>query len=449
MERKNIGLLLGQKKSSAGFTLIELLVASIIGVIVIGAAGFGLSQVLRASRDGNAAAERHSEVVRAYDFISDEIRKAELIEDDETNASGYTSDPNEEVVLALKIPGLDSDNDSSTNNESRVLYYVSNPPANSVWKGPKVLYRWGPPLNSNGEYTTGAWGEQPLIDEISSNTITLNCEGATTASTTDDWIASSASGFGACISPNNKTAQLYIDGEIAKTLGSNDIYKSNTKTFARSNQAASINLTSDETPSSALGGEFNCDGSGSCSVDTKIAVYKKNDSNEIQFEETISEGGSIKKSILADRRIQVESSTTATCASVSSCSPVTIDFKIDKTTKKIVPLSDYQSPGDDHKVKIYYNGMTILNDTTKVYPGQKTPYQFLKDKGVQFTEDTSTSPPTYKIVMNPNQALIAFEIGQNNQYLDAPTNSIINPGFDYQDNLVVITSNKLDYSPSP
>ena len=440
MKKNNISKLIYRSKSSAGFTLIELIMASVLGVIVIGVAGFGLNQVLRASRDGNAAAERRSEVARAYDFISDEIRKAELIEPDATNADGYTVTLGENVVLALKLPEIDNeellDSDNNDTNEARVIYYVSTPPANSVWRGPRVLYRWGPPLDANGDYSPRAsasdpsnWVKQPLLDEIAGNSITLSCE--------TGWIASAAAGFGACISPNNKTAQLYIDGNIAQALGDSDIYSSNTKTFARSNQATAITNLSLLDPSSALGGQFDGNGPapGNTEVNTQIVLPT----------ETINlaKGASTSTTIPGGQTITItsEPQNPGTCVSASNCQPVSIDFEIDANTNKIKDLPDDadQLNGYD-KIKIFHNGSTVPN--VNAHQGQKTIYQFLKDKGVEFVE-TAPDLTEYTIKMNPNQVLLAFEIGQDS---DTLLSGDPNPGYDHQDNLVVITSEDLNYS---
>ena len=448
MKKNNIVKLISQPKSSAGFTLIELLVASIIGVIIIGAAGFGLTQVLKASKDGNAAAERRAEVARAYDFISDEIRRAELIEDDATNATGYTTDPDEDVVLALKIPDVDNDADNST--EARILYYVADAEANSVWKGPKVLYRWGPPLGNDGNYTNGTWDADPLLDEIDDTNITLSCE--------TNWTSSIAAGFGACIDPNRKAAQLYIDGDIKKALGQNDTYKSNTKTFARSNQATGINLSEVNDYQSQIGGQFNGNGTGNTPIDTEFIIYHKDDDpdtqnvderTQAQFQETVGVGGSMKKTIIADQRIRVTSSPPFdACGSASSCSPVSVDIKVNSSTNQAEKIAYYDTDNDDHKVIIYYNTAKVPNDPSKVYPGQKTPYQFLKDVGVTFLE-TDADLPEYTIKMNPNQMLLAFEIGQTDSTIpDGNGGTKPNPGYDHQDNLVILTSNDLNY-PDP
>lgn len=467
MKRNNIAKLISKQQSSAGFTLIELLVASIIGVIIIGAAGFGLTQVLKASKDGNAAADRRAEVARAYDFISDEIRRAELIEDNATNATGYTIDPDEDVVLALKIPNVDNDADNST--EARILYYVDDPEADSVWKGPKVLYRWGPPLDADGNYTTGTWGKQPLMDQLSASNITLNCEGSTTVSTDDDWTESIAAGFGVCISPNKKTAQLYIDGDIKKALEQTDTYKSNTKTFARANQAANINLVNIAPPTSSLGGEFNCTGSGLCSLTTQIKVTDENgnypvDENNNEIEEEILVGGSSQTEIVKDREFTIAMYLTENntdCFQATHCAkkngteimsdtkdksdygePVSVKLiiKNDKIYAADYPTTEISAEtgvvlGND-QVKIYRNNSIVPNEPA--FTGQKSIRQFLTDKGVKFDPGNPN-----KIIMNPKQVLIAFEMGQNSNE-DGQ-----NPGYDHQDNLVLLSSNDLNYPDTP
>ena len=194
--------------SSAGYTLTELLIGASLTSVVVGAAGFGLIQVMNLNKSGNAQVERRMEVNRALDFISDEVRRAESIETDtsDTNltsvASGFSRPSDAKVVLALNIPGLDQ----------RVIYYVRPKPSGSNWAGPNVIYRWGPPINSDGQYTTATWQYKPLVDRIDDSVVAATCD--------DDWLVQPAYnpsdgdtsddpvGFYACVEPDGKIAQI-------------------------------------------------------------------------------------------------------------------------------------------------------------------------------------------------------------------------------------------------
>jgi type II secretory pathway pseudopilin PulG len=468
-----------QPKSSAGFTLMELLIGAAIATVIIGVAGYGLLQIMRSSQKGNIQTERRAEIARAYDFISDEIRKAQIIDIDATNATGFSADSDGDgtddriVVLALRIPEIESsedpdgdgdliDNDNDLTTPARVVYYVSDP-ATNAWKGPKVLYRWGPPLGNNGEYTDGNWQYEAVIDELDDNTINLNdgtdpdCEAGWTAS-------DNAPGFAACIDGNNKTAQLFINGYIATSGGLLDeTYKSaDTKTVTRSNDVDLSGPYSDNDRTYHLGGEFSCDASTSRSwpVETELTFYESDDSTE-ESTETLSEGGSSDFEIDEDQRVTITSTpdpSLTNCNPLTSSSAVSIDIKIDSSGSVAI----FNGDSDDYKVKIFRNGDIISTELIQnAYEGQKTFIKFLKDKGINISW-TDTDNDTqggvngeytgvdgevdvddqYSIVLNDNQALIAFEIGQDDEYLD-DADTIPNPGFDFQDNLVLINSDVL------
>ncbi|MGL6343940.1 MAG: PilW family protein, partial [Waterburya sp.] len=143
MKNKEFYKLLKKNQSNSGFTLIELLVGLVMSIFVIGALGFGLMTVLQTNQRENSKVKARTENSRALDFISDEVRRARNIETDTTfNAPGFDASADKTVVLALDIPEI-----SST---SKIVYYLRT--ANENWKGPQVLYRWGPPLDANGNY---------------------------------------------------------------------------------------------------------------------------------------------------------------------------------------------------------------------------------------------------------------------------------------------------------
>ena len=105
-----------------------------------------------------------------------------------------------------------------------IVYYLADPPNASVWLGPRVIYRWGPTLLQNGNYSDGndrdisgissgatiEYFNEVLVDRISD-------QFATQANTACDVNYSAAIpsiaarlGFYACIAPDQKSVKLWI-----------------------------------------------------------------------------------------------------------------------------------------------------------------------------------------------------------------------------------------------
>lgn len=218
MKNKEFLKLLKKQKSNSnsGFTLIELISGFIMSVIVVGILGFGVVQVLRLTREEGSQAQARSETTRAMDFVTDEIRRARIIENDADNRNGFNV-AGANVVLALDIP--DADDGDPTTSE-RVVYYLKSTDLD-FWEGPQVLYRWGPPLNDNGDYTDGDWTSEALIDKIDDTTVTsavINSICPTGAVDERQVIsfASSPSGFYACIQDGNNNG---FDENLTDTNG--------------------------------------------------------------------------------------------------------------------------------------------------------------------------------------------------------------------------------------
>ncbi|MBE9048313.1 hypothetical protein IQ255_28665 [Pleurocapsales cyanobacterium LEGE 10410] len=166
-------------KPNSGFTLTELLVGLFMSTFVIGALGFGLMQVLRTTQSETSKVAARNESSRALDFISDEMRRAQAIEVDMTTGAGsniasvapaYSLPTGGTVRLALQIPGV----------VQRVIYSVAPPDSSSPWKGPLVIYRWGPNLDASGNYTDPTnianWNNEALVDGVSNENQTEDCD---------------------------------------------------------------------------------------------------------------------------------------------------------------------------------------------------------------------------------------------------------------------------------
>ena len=211
MRNKEFQKLLKKQKynSNSGFTLTELLVGLIMSIFVIGALGFGLMQILRVTQKGSSETLVRNDSSRALDFISDEMRRAQSIEVNTsvsylaTADDPLTADIDEEVASSFTPLQDSSGNDippalvlKVPNVNERIIYTVA--PAQDPWKGPLVIYRWGPNLDASGNYTDsdtpGSWRSQALVDGISNETVT-----ATGCDSDGDGNDETYQGFFACL----------------------------------------------------------------------------------------------------------------------------------------------------------------------------------------------------------------------------------------------------------
>ncbi len=232
-----------KSKSASGFTLTELLISSFIGALVIGATGYALTNMLQGNKTATAQTNKRTEINRAMEFISDEIKRADTIDVDPATAFAAAAVPNPpsgaQPILALNIPNV-----TNAGVQSPIIYFVSDPVAGqSVWNGPKVIYRFGPPLNTNGEYNLDAgvaWALEPLVDGISDDSATVACDAGETASPSNG-----ALGFYACIAPTTdnpakgETAKIFAIGKHKLDNSNNskyEYYQADTQVFARAEQ---------------------------------------------------------------------------------------------------------------------------------------------------------------------------------------------------------------------
>ncbi len=288
MKNQQFRKLLKKKPKNSGLTLLELLIGLIMSIFVTGALGFGLYQVLRITSEESSKISARNQATRAIEFISDEIRRARTIDgdlladldgdgaEDDNTAPNFTNSANDKiVVLALDIPdisdnvNLDADDDllgsdKDKTTPERIVYYLKSS-TGSDWQGPLVLYRWGPPLDSKGDYTEGAWDEEPLIDGID-DTVIANACNSLPGTTQAPALPADAKGFYACIS-GEKTAQLFLTSGIYADKGEADsnnpsqTYTADTKVAARAKVVSVDSSEDDEIPSTdfkTLKADYDC-----------------------------------------------------------------------------------------------------------------------------------------------------------------------------------------------
>ena len=263
-----------QSQTQKGFTLTELLVGVFISVIVIGAAGYGLLQMLNASGSNSDETKTRAEVNRAIDFISDEVRNAKRVWSSADTLAGSVP-AGATVVLRLEMPDVNGDG-----NDDEIVYYTQAPNSTSVWLGPQVLYRLGPAFNGDGTYSAGVPTATALIDRLQ-EIDTPACDTGTLSPTP---VSGKVPGFYVCLDnavdvdddgTNDawETAQLLFNGIF--NSDDTDTYTADSKVTARLNDDIFVGAATPDTSDPSSGTTSNCSVTNnqlSCSSDTIITM---------------------------------------------------------------------------------------------------------------------------------------------------------------------------------
>jgi prepilin-type N-terminal cleavage/methylation domain-containing protein len=217
-------IFLNLSMKQSGFTLVELLVAISITGIVISLTGSGLYTLLSANQRSQIETNDRLELEQALAFMTDEIKMSRQIKTDSTfdttNTIGFNpaSGSSQVEPILILYPA------SNSGLTRPIVYYLADPPNSSVWAGSRAIYRWGPTLLQNGNYSNGtgidvaqllpnapvAYYNEVLIDRVSdvaSAQATVPCE----ASYSDTApIVANRLGFYACIAPDKKAVKLWM-----------------------------------------------------------------------------------------------------------------------------------------------------------------------------------------------------------------------------------------------
>jgi hypothetical protein len=228
---KKIKTRIVSSSSENGFTLADLMIGACLTVLVAAGGGTAVASMVDSSTTANARSERRVEMNRALDFVTTEVNRAESLVQNpasvtlpSTFTAKYASISDEietstvSPVLMLKLPG------SSEN----VIYFTATPKS-GTWKGPKVLYRWGPEFSSNGTYVNSAtpsgWKTLALLDRLDS--------------------------FSAPVS--GQSAQLVPTGRIQKLMGRSENYAVSMNTGTKKNDVATASFTPTEGATASAG----------------------------------------------------------------------------------------------------------------------------------------------------------------------------------------------------
>jgi prepilin-type N-terminal cleavage/methylation domain-containing protein len=143
-------------RKNCGFTLVELLVAMFISGMVVSLAGTGLVSIGNASQQAQSETTDRLELDRAVMFMSEEVKMSRAIDphppQDRPSTipqfKAVTNGKNVRPILVL-TPAIDSGLSQS------IVYYLTETPPTSMWRGPLAIYRWGPTLLQDGSYSNG------------------------------------------------------------------------------------------------------------------------------------------------------------------------------------------------------------------------------------------------------------------------------------------------------
>jgi prepilin-type N-terminal cleavage/methylation domain-containing protein len=206
-----------------GFTLIELLVAISITGIVITLTGSGLYTLMNANQRSQTETSERLELEQAVAFVTDEIKMSKQIDLAPESYKIHNFNPALDSEKFKPIIVLTPATNSKLADP--IVYYIAIPPSQSVWIGKRVIYRWGPTLLQNGNYSDGKGNDIATIPEGSPieyyNEVLVDRIGDTAsgdAKTGCDSnhpnavpIVAKRLGFYACIAADGKSVKIWME----------------------------------------------------------------------------------------------------------------------------------------------------------------------------------------------------------------------------------------------
>ncbi len=213
--------------ASGGFTFMELMVTAFLTGLLASAVIASLTNMMQVNQQVDAKVTRQQELNRSLDFIGDEVQRASQIQTAITLPSGFPAAGNPVPILGLSIP-----NPAAPATPYAVIYYLSD--NTSTWLGPKVLNRWGPPLDEHGLYTINQYVYKPLVDLMDDNLPSPNNTACPTG-----WFANplvgARQGAYTCTSADGKLVNVVLRGRILTAFGKTSaIYEVSGQFVARS-----------------------------------------------------------------------------------------------------------------------------------------------------------------------------------------------------------------------
>jgi hypothetical protein len=171
--------------------------------------------------------------LNAYaNFISLEIQQAQEIKSGANvgSLSGVSSGANR--VMEIVHPDFVK---TPTPTCATLIYYTDVPRTGDRLRGPRVLYRYGPDLDNNGNYNTaGNCGTSPIVDRLPARGSAVVSVACATGWTRTPSTASDIDGFFVC-TQGTKLVNLKLSAAVNLTTGDTKqvIHSVDTKVFAR------------------------------------------------------------------------------------------------------------------------------------------------------------------------------------------------------------------------
>ncbi|TRV07745.1 MAG: hypothetical protein EWV41_11635 [Microcystis wesenbergii Mw_MB_S_20031200_S109] len=161
----------------AGFTITEVLLAGVMMLIAVLVSGIGVINLLRSNYRANADSEIRNNLNRTLEFVSDDVKRARTIAQNMGDINLPKDVTEEQAVLAFQIPNPNSPIQAPLDQE--IVYYTESPDIQSSLTGPRVLWRFGPNLDANGNYITpdkiDTWISSPVTDMLAAANVNPNC----------------------------------------------------------------------------------------------------------------------------------------------------------------------------------------------------------------------------------------------------------------------------------
>jgi prepilin-type N-terminal cleavage/methylation domain-containing protein len=224
-------------RKDLGFTLIEIMLALSITGIVLTLAGGGLFALMNADRRSQIETTDRLELEQALSFISDEIKMSQQIATSLPVKNNSKSSEFKAASGSTEIqPVLILNPAPSSGLIDPIVYYLANPPKRSVWVGSRVIYRWGPTLLQNGNYSDGRghdlatitrgsaveYYNEVVVDRIGDRISTepnSNCD--------NNYIAVPNAvdrlGFYTCIATDRKSVKLWMHKQSSQSANSRSV----------------------------------------------------------------------------------------------------------------------------------------------------------------------------------------------------------------------------------
>jgi hypothetical protein len=242
--------ILTKHQAKAGTTILETLTAGMMTVMLVAAAGSGVASIIGNDYSIKSNSKTQQELKSILNYIDQELKQGQTIKVG-GNINHTVASMSAEAAAAFKAAAGDHDYSvllvQIPNVAAPMVYYLDSPPEGSNLDGPKVVYRWGAKVGVDGKYTNlddpTSWTAEPIMDKITDKALPqdFSCETDWQFSPTNSGESSvSATGFYACINPEGKIANMFLNAKMINIHGTGETYEKNSKLIAQAEELSPI-----------------------------------------------------------------------------------------------------------------------------------------------------------------------------------------------------------------